>query len=106
GVDATVVTHPAAQPGGADVTVVTHPGASSIGGAGSIGGMSTAHGSVEPARILSLSGEGGGWEPGARLGELTLMAKLGQGGMGVVYLARNAAGAEVAVKALALEAGA
>ena len=65
----------------------------------------TQGGAVDPARALSESGEGAGWEPGARLGEFVLRTKLGQGGMGVVYLGEHlASGQQVAVKALSLDA--
>lgn len=65
----------------------------------------TRDGAVDPSRALSESGEGAGWEPGARLGDYILRTKLGQGGMGVVYLAEHLeSGQQVAVKALSMDA--
>ncbi len=43
----------------------------------------------------------GGWKPGARVGELVLGERLGEGGMGAVFLAEGQGGARRAVKVLA-----
>jgi len=42
----------------------------------------------------------GGWRPGARVGELVLGQRLGEGGMGAVFLAEGQGGARRAVKVL------
>ncbi|MGE0708305.1 MAG: hypothetical protein AB7N76_18450 [Planctomycetota bacterium] len=42
------------------------------------------------------------WRAGGRLGPLTIERELGRGGMGVVYLARDASGGHRAVKCLPL----